>query len=104
MHGKGGLGFDLLHATLILSSDWQAAAPLPRADPVLTCRSAWGAISSSTAFSGTCHRASWKSTGLTKLLTLYSAEDVRARLLCHWASGMEVLSQRAERGRGSRIT
>lgn len=38
------------------------------------------------------------------MLTLYSAENVRARLPCHWASGMEVLSQRAERGRGSRIT
>lgn len=38
------------------------------------------------------------------MLTLYSAEHVRARLPCHWASGMDVLSQRAERGFGSRIT
>lgn len=77
---------------------------LTQEDQVLTCNSAWGAISSTTACSGMCHSASWKSTGLTRLLTLYSAEDVRARLLCHWASGIEVLSQRAERGRGSRIT
>ena len=38
------------------------------------------------------------------MFTLYSAEKVRARLSCHWVSGMEVLSQRGERGWGSRIT
>lgn len=37
------------------------------------------------------------------MFTWYSAEQERARLLCHWASGTEVLSQRAERGRGCRI-
>lgn len=41
----------------------------------LTCSKACGAISTTTALSGMRLRPSWKSTGLTRLFTWYSAEE-----------------------------
>lgn len=110
MGDTAALGPTSSHLPTRLTRAQSLPEPTPRLEPAdlppgtRTCSRAWGAISTTTACSGTCHRASWNSTGLTRLLTLYSAEIVRARLPCHWASGMEVLSQRGDRGRGSRIT
>ena len=67
----------------------------------IACSKQCGAISMTTAFSGICFNASWKRTGLTKLLTWYSADESESRSVAHFFSSTELLIQRFERGRSS---
>lgn len=71
---------------------------------ILTCSRACGAISTTTALSGTRLRPSWKRTGLTRLLQWYSAEEYRASGLSQSFWGIDVLIHLADLCFGSLIT
>lgn len=63
----------------------------------IACSRQWGATSITTAPSGTCARASWKSTGDRRLFTWYAADEFCASAEFQADSGIDELIQRAVR-------